>query len=122
MKLNVIGIHNYSYGLYGNNMHTHLLQLRLPYLIPDKPAIHVLHHQLGSPLEIVNNCNHFAYLKPTLLPFTESLNCDMKNSHRLPIFFSKIRRFKYRATILNCFYSTACISSFNCNYIIKSTN
>ena len=78
MKLNVIGIRNYPNGLYINNMHTHLLQLRLPDLIPDKSAIHMFHRQLGTPLEIVNNCNHIAYLKPTSLPTAESLNCGIQ--------------------------------------------
>ena len=87
MKLNVIGIRNYPNGLYGNNMHTHLLQLRLPDLIPNKPAIHVLHHQLGSPMEIINNCNHFAYLKPTSLTSDERLNYDLQNNQRQPITF-----------------------------------
>ena len=78
-KLNVIGVRNYPNGLWGNNNRLNLLQLRLPDLIPDKPAIHVLNHRLGSPLEIVNNCNHFGYLMPISLPTTESL------VQRLPI-------------------------------------
>ena len=78
-KLNVIGVRNYSNGLWGNCNQTFMHQLRLPDIIPESPAIYVLNHQFGSPLGIVNNCNHFGYLKPTSLPTTDSL------SQRLPI-------------------------------------
>ena len=54
-RLNVIGVKNYSNGLWGNNNRTSLLQLRVPDAFPDTPAIHVLIHQLGRPLEIVKN-------------------------------------------------------------------
>ena len=73
-KLNVIGLRNFPNGLLGNNNRLYLLQLQMPDLIPDKPAIHVLNHQFGSPLEIVNNCKHFGYLKPTSLHTTHSIN------------------------------------------------
>ena len=85
MKLNVIVIGNYLNGFSANNMHHYLLQLRLPDVIPDKPAIHVYFHRLGSPLEITSNCSHFSYLKPTSIPTDERINCDLQNSQRQPI-------------------------------------
>ena len=85
MTLNVIVIGNYLNGFSANNMHHYLLQLRLPDVIPDKPAIHVYFHRFGSPLEIANNCNHFAYLKPTSIPTDERINCDLQNRQRQPI-------------------------------------
>ena len=64
MKLYVIVIGNYLNGFSANSMHCYLLQVRLPNIIQAEPAIHVYFHQFGSPLEMANNGNHFAYLEP----------------------------------------------------------
>ena len=82
-KLNVIGLRNHSNGLWGNSNQNFMHQLRLPDIFPEFPAIYVLNHQLGSPLEVANNCNHFGYLKPISLATNENF------SQRLPIIFQK---------------------------------
>ena len=66
MRLNIIAIRNDVSNISANNMHSYLLQLRLPDVIQDKPAIHMLHHRIGRPLDIFSNGNHFTYLKLTL--------------------------------------------------------
>ena len=85
MRLNVVVIENYLNGFSANNMHCYLQQLRLPDVIPNKPAIHVFFHQFGRSLDLTNNGNHFAYLKSTSLPTDERLNYDTQNRQRQSI-------------------------------------
>jgi len=42
--------------------------LRLSNIVPDKPVIHMYHHQFCNPLARGDTGNHFAYLKPISAP------------------------------------------------------
>ena len=64
MKLNVIVIGNYLNGFSANSMHYYLPQLRLPIIIEVELSIRVYFNQFVSPLEMVDDGNHFVYLEP----------------------------------------------------------
>ena len=81
MKINVIVIGNYLNGFSANRIYSYLLQLRLPNIILAEPAIHVYHSLFGSPLEMVNNSNHFAYLEPITTPVYASMDNDIQYTH-----------------------------------------
>ena len=81
MKINDIVIGNYLSGFSANCMHSYLLQLCLPNSNLAEPAIYVYHHLFGSPLEMVNNGNHFAYLEPITAPMYDSVDNGIQYTH-----------------------------------------
>ena len=63
-------------------MHSYFQQLRLSDTIPVKPAIHIYFNQYGSPLEMVNNGNHFAYLEFISTPTNKTVNNVLLRSNK----------------------------------------
>ena len=69
-------------GFHANNMCSCLSLLGFSNTIPDKPAIHVYHHQFCSPLEKVQDGNHFAYLEPISDTTDVLVNDGLQHSHK----------------------------------------
>ena len=116
MRLNVVVIEKFINGFSGNNMYVYLQQLRLPDVFPNKPAIHVYFHQLGRPLEITNNSNHFAYLKsPSGFCDESRSNNDAQNRQRYSIISQESEAFDAhkQSTIASRLVSTCVIQTLS---------
>ena len=81
MKRNAIVVGYHQNGFSANSTNSYLLQVRLPNIIQDEPVIHVYFHQFGTPLEMVNNDIHFAYLGPISASIYDYVNNDIQCIH-----------------------------------------